>query len=79
MADNTEDADLATEDAPEAVREEVEEILAELGAGDDPDAIDALARDLLDDIGDRGEGEAFALMLIDELRRRAEKIRNRPQ
>ena len=79
MADKSEDTDLAVEDAPEVVREEVEEILAELGAGDDPDAIDELARDLLDDLGSRGEGEAFGLMLVDELRRRAEKLRHRPQ
>jgi hypothetical protein len=61
------------------VREEADELVIEAGASGDPDAIEALALDLLDGVGDYDQGAEFGLLLIDELRRRAEALRERPQ
>ena len=59
--------------------EEVDELILEAGVAGDPDAIDALAMDLLDGLGGFDQGAEFGLLLIDELRRRATELRERPQ
>lgn len=64
---------------PEVVTEEADELIAEARATGDPDSIDALALDLLDGLGDYEQGADFGLLLIDELRRRAAALRERPQ
>jgi hypothetical protein len=64
---------------PEVVTREAEELIAEGGCVGDPDAIEDLAMDLLDDIADHEQGAEFGLMLVDELRRRAGLLRERPQ
>jgi hypothetical protein len=64
---------------PEVVSEEADELIAEARATGDPDAIDGLAMDLLDSLGDYEQGADFGLLLIDELRRRAAELRERPQ
>jgi len=61
------------------VREEADELMVEAGVWGDPDAMEALALDLLDGVGDYDQGAEFGLLLIDELRRRAEELRERPQ
>ena len=64
---------------PEVVGEEADELIAEARATGDPDAIDALALDLLDGLGEYDQGADFGLLLIDELRHRAAELRERPQ
>lgn len=73
------DADQPTEVVPDVVVEEAEELILEGGCAGDPDAIEELAMDLLDDIADHEQGAEFGLMLVDELRRRAGLLRSRPQ
>ena len=64
---------------PEVVTEEADELILEAGIAGDPDAIDSLAMDLLDGVGEYEQGAEFGLLLIDELRRRAAELRERPQ
>lgn len=78
MANDSEELDVPA-GIPEVVSEEADELIAEARATGDPDAIDALALDLLDGLGDYEQGADFGLLLIDELRRRAAELRERPQ
>lgn len=64
---------------PEVVADEADITIAEAGAEGDPDAIDELARHLLDSLSSYDQGAEFGLLLIDELRRRAADLRERPQ
>lgn len=66
-------------DVPEVVTQEADELIQEAGVAGDPEAIDDLAKDLLEDLGDYEQGAEFGLMLVDELRRRAAALRERPQ
>lgn len=78
MANDPDELD-APAAVPEVVTEEVDELILEAGVAGDPDAIDALAMDLLDGLGGFDQGAEFGLLLIDELRRRATELRERPQ
>jgi hypothetical protein len=79
MDDTLEDSGLPSGGIPEVVTDEADLTIAEAGVEGDPDAIDELARDLLDDLSSYDQGAAFGLLLIDELRRRAADLRERPQ
>jgi hypothetical protein len=80
MSDDPENAEATLADVPELVTREAEELIVEGGCVGDPDAIDDLAMELLDDLGSDDQGGAeFGLMLVDELRRRANALRDRPQ
>ena len=78
MKDDPEEADVAAT-IPEVVTEEADKPILEAGIAGDPDAMDALAMDLLDGLGEYDQGAEFGLLLIDELRRRAAELRERPQ
>lgn len=78
MANDPDELD-APATVPEVVTEEADELILEAGCAGDPDAIDALAMDLLDGLGGFDQGAEFGLLLIDELRRRAAELRERPQ
>lgn len=78
MNDDPDDVDVAAT-IPEVVTEEADELILEAGIASDPDAMDALAMDLLDGLGEYDQGAEFGLLLIDELRRRAAALRERPQ
>jgi hypothetical protein len=78
MNDEPEELDLPA-GIPEVVTEEADELILEARAAGDPDAIDELAMDLLDGLGEYDQGADFGLLLVDELRRRAAELRERPQ
>lgn len=79
MTDDPKDAEVEDLEVPEIVTREADELIVEGGCVGDPDAIDDLAMDLLDGLGDEEQGAEFGLMLVDELRRRAMALRERPQ
>ena len=79
MDDTLEDSGLPPGGIPELVTDEADFMIAEAGVEGDPDAIDELAFDLLDRLGSYDQGAQFGLLLIDELRRRAADLRERPQ
>jgi len=79
MDDDSEGEGLVLDGVAEVVTREADELMAEAGVIGDPDGIDDLALDLLDDMGPYEQGAEFALLLIDELRRRAAELRERPQ
>ncbi len=78
MKDDPDEVEVAAT-IPEVVTEEADELILEAGIAGDPDAIDSLAMDLLEGVGEYEQGAEFGLLLIDELRRRAAELRERPQ
>jgi hypothetical protein len=66
-------------DVPEVVTQEADELIQEAAVAGDPEGIEDLAKELLDDLGEYEQGAEFGLMLVDELRRRAAALRERPQ
>jgi hypothetical protein len=77
--DDSKNTDLALVGVSELVTQEAEELILEGACAGDPDAIEELAMDLLDDLAEQEQGAEFGLMLVDELRRRATLLRERPQ
>ena len=69
----------ADSDVPEVVTSEADELIKEADLAGDPEGIEDLAKELLEDLGDYEQGAEFTLMLVDELRRRAAALRERPQ